>query len=421
MNLNRILPAARSLASGTVACCVLVAGLSGCVAGNGAAGGSSGSGNGAPAVIPATLETLVAKGGFTAVNPDGKTVTVDYSKANVTVTMAHKQTTETLACVPVLTIAAELPTTTKSGVTVGMCKLQLDFKAGFAGEGLQLAGAKFYAKQGIYSGKDLIDKVDCVPWGTAEPANSEVAYEYVPSSTPPTIGMSTIGQPYGNQVEAKMDNVLLQPMGSAVMKYKGRQFTIDLAAFSVKGPVTSKGDPNLACVKTFHDLPSWKLPDINPKSSGYNAEYGLEAFKGKRTVMMMGAGWCAACVAQAKIMEKIRLDMEAKGRSDVALAALIDTQQPKEMLDATAIPLFAGAWTVHKQALPDGSADKVDKGNAYAYDYDGRCMGYFQGADTIYTNKFEDFVRAMLNAPKEQPSFMTCLVGGKPDCTTTAN
>jgi hypothetical protein len=383
-----------------------------CVAGSGNSGSTGGGGT----------VGLVAQGKL-ATNIDSKDIAIDYSKADVTVTMTHKQTSDALACVPSLTITAEIPTT-KNGVAVHMCKLELDFNAGFAGEGLLLTGAKFYARQGIYASGALADTVDCAGW-TTEPAKGEVVYELTATQDPPTIGVNTIAQPFAGQASAVMSNVLLSPSGALTLKFKGRQFNTTLDTLKFKGDVTSTGDANASCAKTYHDLPSWQLPDINPTSTGFNSTYGLEALHGKRIILDMGAGWCAACIAQADVATPIHTQLVAQGRTDVAFMQIIDVNTPEEMFKHTEEPLMKGAWSVHKQVMPDGTTKTADKSDAFAYDYDGRLMGYFEGNGTVYTDSYGEFINHVISADKEKPDYIFCAtgglhVGGKSGCVITA-
>jgi hypothetical protein len=39
------------------------------------------------------------------------------------------------------------------------------------------------------------------------------------------------------------------------------------------------------------EMPAWKLEDFQPKSTGFKKIYGLEAFKGKVTVVALLSGW----------------------------------------------------------------------------------------------------------------------------------
>lgn len=39
------------------------------------------------------------------------------------------------------------------------------------------------------------------------------------------------------------------------------------------------------------EMPTWKLEDFQPKSTGFKKIYGLEGFKGKVTVVALLSGW----------------------------------------------------------------------------------------------------------------------------------
>jgi hypothetical protein len=39
------------------------------------------------------------------------------------------------------------------------------------------------------------------------------------------------------------------------------------------------------------EMPTWQLEDFQPKSSRYRTTYGLEAFRGKVTVVALLSGW----------------------------------------------------------------------------------------------------------------------------------
>jgi hypothetical protein len=53
------------------------------------------------------------------------------------------------------------------------------------------------------------------------------------------------------------------------------------AIFGDAGCMTCVGAP----------VPTWQLADFQPKSPGYGKTYGLEAFKGKVTVVALLASW----------------------------------------------------------------------------------------------------------------------------------
>lgn len=164
-------------------------------------------------------------------------------------------------------------------------------------------------------------------------------------------------------------------------------------------------------------MPKWSMPDIQPKSPGYGQNYGLDKFQGKRVVVLMGAAWCASCMAQAQIMEKVRNEFKAAGMTDFEVAVIVDPNGPGKMVNATSFPIFKGPWSAHKQMLPNGQVHAGLKNDAFAYDHNGRLLGFFQGAGTVYTNYYEDFVRKTLKSPDSPTFFMTCPnAGGSGGC-----
>ncbi len=370
------------------ACCL----ATGCVAGT-SADGSSGVTANQPMKITGALLT----------NIDSKDINIDYTGQGATVTMVHRINKDSsgLACVPEVNLDFALAD--KS------CELQLGFKAGLEGEGLKLSSATFAARKGVYQSQDgsnvLIDTLPCSAW-TTEPAKGEVLYQY--DSGDATLPFSPLKQPQAGEAKANLTALFLQPQGTVKMKFKGRAFSLDLSKLSFKGNATSTGSDSVSCAKTYHDLPQWSLPDVQPKSPGNGSSYGLDAFKGKRIILMMGAGWCASCMEQAKIMEKVNQELIAAGRTDVQMLALIDPNQTQPFTDAVSFPCFAGDYKVHKQPMLDGSTHDGFKNDGYAYDADGRFMGFFQGYDTVYTNLFEDFVRQNVGADKS--SGTTCVL-----------
>ncbi len=387
-----------------VACAV----AGGCVAGTGAAGTAN---QGAAAVVGVkavgTFETTL----------DSKLIVLDYSAGTVSIALQHKISTDAKpTCVPDVHIIATIPTQINSvpPSTVGACKLDLTFKAGFAGQGLVLDKARFSART---LDPATNTAVDCPGWVT-EPVKGEVVYENA-GGDDVTLALGGIGQPYAAQASAVVPGLFLTPSGPVTFKFKGRQFNADLSKLSFKGDATSTGNATIECAKTFHEFPSWTMPDIQKveKESGGGSTYGLDTFKGKRIVLLMGAGWCASCLAEAESMEKVNQELIKAGRKDYALLAIAEPSNiPGVLADKSTFPTFKGAWDLHTAVLSNGKKVKGNKGDGYAYDYDGRLMGYFEGAGTIYTSVFESWVLQMLNAPKDGKTNVICTTGGKDGC-----
>jgi hypothetical protein len=227
--------------------------------------GSSGGGGG-------TAADLVGQGALTA-TIDGKDFSIDYTGIAATAVIKHRINTDPdgFACIPEVHL-------TMQHDKKGACKLELIYKAGFSGQGLLLNNVRFHAKVGIKQDDVVIATVPCPGW-TDEPADGEVVYELADGDG--SINIAPLEAPDAAKSLAVLNNLELKPQGVVKMKYKGRQFDLDLGKIQFKGDVVSEGDASLSCTKDFQELPKWEHDDVNPDSKGFNTTYGLEAFKGK--------------------------------------------------------------------------------------------------------------------------------------------
>ncbi len=370
----------------------VVALAAGCAAESGTGGAGLGS------------QGLRAGGAFSAAI-DGGNFTVAYDGLEAKATMMHRINKDVggLACVPSLSIEVARPD--------GSCKLQLDYQAGFAGEGLVLKTASFYAKSGIYQDDQLIQTIDCPGWAT-EPAKGVVVY----TSTAGTgsLPMAPLGQPNAGLTEATLRGVTLKPTfaGPLTMRFKGRTFDVDLSKITFTGDVVSKGDENVACVKTFHDFPQWELKDINPGSPGFDTTYGLDAFKGKKVVVALVSDWCASCIAQAADMQKLQDEANASGKSDVVMLVINDkaSNTPKALTaKVKTIPVFqdngaVDAWAKMNAPFAGKFAGSQIRNSGYGYANNGKNIMYFapNGSGSLDLTAFQNAVRTVINAKDEE-------------------
>lgn len=72
----------------------------------------------------------------------------------------------------------------------------------------------------------------------------------------------------------------------------------EAARSATPGPVQMSGGegegeqaPAAAPLEVGEAAPAWTLADFQPQSCGYEATYGIEAFKGRTTVVAMLAAW----------------------------------------------------------------------------------------------------------------------------------
>lgn len=352
----------------------------------------------------AAARPLTTTGAFSA-NIDKADFTVDYSGLKATATMKHRINKDKggLACVPSLSLEVAKPD--------GSCKLQLNYEAGFAGEGLLLKNVNFYAKSGIFQDKTLIQTLDCAGW-TKEPAKGEVIYTsaVVDGSMP----FAPLGQPEAGKASAVLSNRTFAPTFGALttMKFQGRKFDVDLSKIVFKGDITSTGDETIQCVKTFHDFPKWELEDINPGSPGYTTKYGLDTFKGKKVVVALVSDWCGSCRSQTELMQKLQDKAIASGKPDVVMVVINDKQKT-DVTQLTKlvknIPIFqdeAGvdAWAKMNAAHAGKFTGSAIRNSGYGYAKNGASLMYFapNGTGSLNLTDFETAVMTVVNAKDEQ-------------------
>jgi thiol-disulfide isomerase/thioredoxin len=162
-------------------------------------------------------------------------------------------------------------------------------------------------------------------------------------------------------------------------------------------------------------LPTIELKDFNPGSPTFGQMIKLEQFAGKYVVVLMGAGWCASCNAQADFLEKIKLDLEKKGRDDFVMFTLNDksagdpnNQKLMYTCDYGAVcpakgkplsyPVLQGTakygWTTFIDTK-SGNA-KGAKNDCFIYAKDGTLKFKHVGKGTVNLTQFDQEVRAAL-------------------------
>lgn len=358
--------------------------------------------DGAGVTSSAPVDTPLTASGAFSTSIDSGDFSVSYQGLKATATMTHQINKDPggLACVPALTVSAAQPD--------GTCKLELEYQAGFQGEGLQLKSVKFWARAKVTKADGTSSFALCSGWSSKEPSSSEVVYTSVGATG--SMPLEALGQPEAGMAKAILRNRTLQPSfgGIVNMKYLGRHFNVDLSQITFKGDITSTGDENAQCVKTFHDLPAWKLQDINPGSPFYNTTYGLDAFKGKKIVVALVSDWCASCRSQAQLMQKLQDQANNTGHSDTVMVLIADKQSsnPADLTKVIkTIPLFqdvpqVDAWT----KMNEGHASKFKgseiRNSGYGYAKNGAPIMYFQpsGNGNLDMGAFEKAVNTVIQA-----------------------
>ncbi len=129
--------------------------------------------------------------------------------------------------------------------------------------------------------------------------------------------------------------------------------------------------------------PRWRLPDVQPQSCGYEATYGLDGFEGQPTVVVLLAGWCGFCQAQAVALQKMQLELEAEGKKihfAVVNASNAVTNQ-QALIDRCTFPIFQDNDQINAWGLHGGAKDDF-----FLYDSKGKLVSYLPPTGSTPTN-----------------------------------
>lgn len=260
---------------------------------------------------------IAVQGGFTG-HIDGKTWTVNYGPGphygglQVAVGLAHKKSGKATTC----TTGAALSVSRHDG----SCKLQLFWEADGNGK-LKLAKAAFHARALNYGENGYAPgQYPCIGW-TDEPGSGGVVYEMAKSNATLDFG-GPLQQPWAGQSNAVLNNLVVKPQGSVQMVAGNRTFNLVFSGMQFQGAITSQGSTSVMCPGEYQPIPDVTLKDINPLSPSYGKYVNTNSFKGKRIAILMGAGWCASCIAQVEYMQTVKQQLEAQGKSDFQMLVL---------------------------------------------------------------------------------------------------
>lgn len=129
--------------------------------------------------------------------------------------------------------------------------------------------------------------------------------------------------------------------------------------------------------------PLWRLKDVQPQSCGYQATYGLDGFKGRPTIVVLLAGWCGFCQAQAVALQKMQLELEASGK--LVHMAIVNAESAKsnqqELIDRCSFPIFQDIPEINAWGLQGGGKDDF-----FLYTSQGKLHSYLPSGGAISTN-----------------------------------
>lgn len=330
---------------------------------------------------------IAVQGGFLGAI-DGKTWSVPYGPGpyyggmQVAAGLAHKQTAQGSGCVTQAAIALARHD--------GSCKLQLVFALDFSGK-MKLTKAAFHARALNYGENGYPPgQYPCVDW-TDEPASGAVVYEMVESNVTLDTG-GPVQQPWASQPTPTLAGATLQVGGSAKMVAGGRSFTLQFNGLRLQGPIPSQGDSGAYCGGSWTPIPDVTLKDINPKSPSYGQMVNTNSFKGKRVAILMGAGWCASCIAQAEYMETVKQEMLAAGKNDFQMLVLnahtANTPQYQAAITGqkkkVTFPVLQSTSTSNGWAVFSGK-----KNDCFMYKNDGKPAFKHIGKATVNLTQFK--------------------------------
>jgi thiol-disulfide isomerase/thioredoxin len=201
---------------------------------------------------------------------------------------------------------------------------------------------------------------------------------------------------------------------------QARKFEFDLAALRFSGDASSAGsnDAALECKKTTFPMPNWSLKDINPASATHDETLNLNShFKLKRVVVLNGAGWCASCVSQTKSMEKLRAQLAAQGRNDVAFVTINSADAVQDQAAITAgvqVAVVQGTGSSGWQTMQRPTGKPGEKNDGFIFDYNGKLLGFFEGAGTIQMGVWEEWMAKNVGLAKDAGAGFSCKAGGAP-------
>jgi thiol-disulfide isomerase/thioredoxin len=122
---------------------------------------------------------------------------------------------------------------------------------------------------------------------------------------------------------------------------------------------------------------------VQPASPRHEETYGLDAFVGSATYVVLLAGWCGYCQSQAAKLEEMRKELTDAGKkfTMVAINSGDAAGEQTNLTSRCSFPVFQDtpertAWTAH-----GGGKDDM-----FFYGADGRLRTFLRAGGKINTN-----------------------------------
>lgn len=136
--------------------------------------------------------------------------------------------------------------------------------------------------------------------------------------------------------------------------------------------------------------PDFKLRDFNPSSCGVGKYYGLDAFQGQVTFVVLLRSTCGYCMAQLEKLEQIRYELLVMGLN-LNMLVINERGTQAQIVNLTQraqIPIFQDvdevmAWEALSSPDPNDDSLKVggDKDDMYIYDSTGHLWRFLDDDD----------------------------------------
>ena len=195
--------------------------------------------------------------------------------------------------------------------------------------------------------------------------------------------VSSTSSPTGSQEEQAGEQMEYTPI-------EGCLGSMDIEDLSM----IQKADNEQDCVLCVGaQMPNFVLQDLNPSSCGIGKHYGLEAFHGAVTFVVLLRSTCGYCHAQLEKLEQLRFELLAMNfELNMVVINEIGTEQTIDYLtQRSQIPVFQDHDSVQAwQALSDPDTDDMnlrvggDKDDMYIYDANGQLWRFLDDDDDTH-------------------------------------
>lgn len=136
--------------------------------------------------------------------------------------------------------------------------------------------------------------------------------------------------------------------------------------------------------------PDFKLRDFNPTSCGVGHYYGLDAFQGQVTFVVLLRSTCGYCMAQLEKLEQMRYELLAAGLElhMVVINERGTQAQIDNLTQRAQVPILQDvdevmAWEALSSTDPDNDMAQIggDKDDMYIYDSQGHLWRFLDDDD----------------------------------------